>query len=238
MDGDVMALTENKETEEFSPDFHGKLLGIDVTEALERINCNQRLFRSMLFEFYDDYATAAHTIRIALARNREDDVVSAGHLAHTVKGIAGTISAKRLFDAALAMEKVLNQPSEVRLIMLDEFESALDQVIKSIGTMKQQDEEAVASVKKSDNHVVETPLDLEKIYPLMEELAQRIKGKEFETLETFIKLKPFISGASGEVGKELKYLEEQINNIDFEGAERSLMIIAKSLGDYMKESPT
>jgi two-component system, sensor histidine kinase and response regulator len=90
-------------------------LALDAGEALRRLGGNERLLLSVAAEFTRDYAGAAETIDQMLAAG---DTAEARRLAHTLKGVAGNISAEALSVASREMEAVLadgKMPSSVEL---------------------------------------------------------------------------------------------------------------------------
>ncbi len=80
----------------------GSLPGIDVHEGLLRSNNNKQLFRRLLTTFLADYAGADRELAEHLAAGSMAD---ARRLAHTVKGVAGSIGASRLAEVAAVLEK-------------------------------------------------------------------------------------------------------------------------------------
>ena len=189
--------------------------GIDVSSAMERLNGNQRMFRSLLFEFQRNYGKAATRIRTALAGRRQDDKQAAAQLIHTVKGLAGNISAQKLFDAASILDQNLAEslkewPEEWPKI-LDDFENALDQVVQGILKIKQRER-------------------AEAITPLMQELSQRLIDRRMDAQESFDKLKPLLTEIPAPAREELQRLEEQLDRLNNEGAQQALTAMAALLG--------
>ncbi|MBF0124291.1 MAG: response regulator, partial [Magnetococcales bacterium] len=168
------------------------LAGIDHIAALERFNGNQRLFRSVLSEFHRDYAQAAATLRSNLTSQHPKDLQSAAQLLHTVKGLAGNLSAHRLFQAASSLEQQFGQPITHLLPQLDEFEAALLEVIDAIAAMKQ-------SPRATDGPVGTIPLDHVAIQTLLLQLGQAINNEEFESQRCFDRLAPLLTYGSDEV---------------------------------------
>ncbi|MBF0195268.1 MAG: response regulator [Magnetococcales bacterium] len=209
----------------FGPKVPESLAGIDIDEALDRLNGSHRLLRSLLFEFLRNHAKAAQMIRSTLLGNRQDDIVSACSIAHTIKGIAGNISAKGLFEKAKTLELVIKEKTEDHSKALAEFEEAIDEVVGSIRDMKQQEEILLVS----DNKPEDLQLNLDKIKPLIQELLKKVKELSFDAEESFEKLKPLLYGAELEVRKELDILEEHIVNLDFSDAQESLLKVVKML---------
>lgn len=230
--GLVFLPKRNKDSEENRHLIPETLPGIDVYMALERLNGNGRLYLSLLLEFLRDYAQSGQQIRSFLMSNSEEDTALAKKLIHTVKGTAGNISAIRLFDAALMMEKKLELSLEEQLGALEIFENALNEVVAGIVTIKQ--EETIAPELPVGANP--PPLAMGEIIPLMRELSQRLKRKTYSTQESFDALKPLLRYAPAGVGEELKRLEEQIDQINFKDALGSLAIIANIFGIDLKDS--
>ncbi|MHC1790091.1 response regulator [Solidesulfovibrio sp.] len=77
---------------------------LDVDTALRRLGGNGRLLASVAAEFARDYAASADDLEGLLARGERDE---ARRLAHTVKGLAGTLAAQALSLAARNLEAAL-----------------------------------------------------------------------------------------------------------------------------------
>jgi len=77
---------------------------INVNEALIRIGGNKKLYKRLLLLFNSDHSRDCAAIRIAI---QENDLELARRLAHTLKGVAGTIGANDLRSAAKNLETEL-----------------------------------------------------------------------------------------------------------------------------------
>jgi two-component system, sensor histidine kinase and response regulator len=229
-------IPENKSNSaEYDNKIPESLPGIDVNKAMERLNGNHRLYRSLLFEFHRDYAEVTQTIRSKLTGSRKDDLESVKRLAHTVRGMAGNISALRLFDAAVAFDNGLKGDTVVADRVLEEFETALDEVMAAIDTIKQLEQKE--KNLNSDNATAgdAAPLELEAIVPIIKELAQRLDHKEFRSQKSIDNLKPLLAGATPDVCAEMKRLEEIVDQVDFKSAKASLAIIVDALGVNLED---
>ncbi len=97
----------NLETTEAQPEFEAERLnlpGFAVDEALDRLRGNEKLYIKLLGELAHTHADDCARIKEALSAQ---DLGGARALAHTLKGIAGNLSARRLHSAAAALETVL-----------------------------------------------------------------------------------------------------------------------------------
>jgi HPt (histidine-containing phosphotransfer) domain-containing protein len=78
--------------------------GLDSADGLRRVGGNHKLYMKLLREFASQQADAVEQVRAALARN---DTESATRVAHTLKGVAGSLGAGPVQTAAAAVEKLL-----------------------------------------------------------------------------------------------------------------------------------
>lgn len=85
------------------------LSGIDYAEALDRLQGNASTLDRVLADYGRRYAEAGSALREALARGDAD---GAARLAHTMKGVAGNISARSLHRALKELELAIESKLE------------------------------------------------------------------------------------------------------------------------------
>jgi signal transduction histidine kinase/DNA-binding response OmpR family regulator/HPt (histidine-containing phosphotransfer) domain-containing protein len=85
------------------------LPGFDPVDALKRLGGNERLYRKLLADMARNHSRDCEQIQEAL---KAGDPGAARHIAHTLKGIAGNLSAEEVHEAAAAMESVLISMAE------------------------------------------------------------------------------------------------------------------------------
>jgi CheY-like chemotaxis protein/HPt (histidine-containing phosphotransfer) domain-containing protein len=78
----------------------------DLKAALARTSGKPRLLRKMLLGFRDNYEHAATELNALIAEGRNED---AERLAHSLKGIAATLEARELAEAASSIEQALRE---------------------------------------------------------------------------------------------------------------------------------
>jgi two-component system sensor histidine kinase/response regulator len=78
--------------------------GLDSADGLRRVGGNTRLYVKLLRQFAIQQADAIGEIRAALGTN---DAERAIRLAHTLRGVAGTLGAREVQDTAAAVETLL-----------------------------------------------------------------------------------------------------------------------------------
>jgi CheY-like chemotaxis protein/HPt (histidine-containing phosphotransfer) domain-containing protein len=110
---------------------------IDTAAALRRLNGNRHLLDRLLADFRDKYQTVSETLTHHLEHGEQTE---ARRLVHTLKGVAGNLSALPLFEAAQELEHHLLPPSDSSLIsptspppeVLARFHNLLRETISSI----------------------------------------------------------------------------------------------------------
>ena len=215
-------LQQQEVQEDRIPPIPATLPGLDVSSALQRMNNDFQFFQEMLRTFNRDFSDDAKKIRTALESQEEEDRILARRLAHSMKGVAGNLSADPLFQAARNLENgILEKKREAWPLLLDTFEEALDQVTQSIQTLVTEDEAHTEQSETSEEH----PLDDEKINDQIRELYEIIQKGHSEAEEVFASLKPFLQEDA--VQQDVKQLEACLNQYDFDEALEPLMAIAK-----------
>lgn len=106
--------------------------GLDTKDGLSRVAGNQALYLKLLRQFLEQEATPGK-IADALAA---DDWPLGERLAHTVKGVAGSLGAGRVQKAAAALEKTIRDRSPRSEVdpVLTEFGSVLQDFISRLRT--------------------------------------------------------------------------------------------------------
>jgi HPt (histidine-containing phosphotransfer) domain-containing protein len=205
-----------------SPELSDALPGIDLQAALKRLMGNRRLFDKLLRDFVRNYAGVSGQIREAIAHG---DIAQAQHIAHTLKGIAGNISATRVFTFAQDLEAAIRQGDRSRISTgLDSLDEALKPIIKAVVNLSTPEEDHVKLTVIAEH----PPVDSAELMRTIVELDNLLKRNNMSARKQFALLLEKVSG--GEVGVLLKQLEDCLNRLDFKGARRHLSSIAQMLG--------
>jgi HPt (histidine-containing phosphotransfer) domain-containing protein len=105
------------------------LPGIDTADGLRRMMNKPSLYEKILRDFYSRFIDEPRAIRAAITGG---DLVAAERHAHSAKGLAGTIGAPGLQNAAKALEMALRDGDAATEDYLLQFEQELRQVLDSI----------------------------------------------------------------------------------------------------------
>jgi PAS domain S-box-containing protein len=95
---------------ETPPPSIGAIAGFDLSTGLKRLRGNEALYHRLLTAFQQESGQMLAGLREALDTA---DGTGLRHLAHTLKGTAGNLSADTVHDAALAMERLIEAKADV-----------------------------------------------------------------------------------------------------------------------------
>ncbi len=137
--------------------------GLDTADGLARVGGNRKLYLKLLRQFAEQQADAP--VRIAEAL--EQDPQLAERLAHTVKGVAGSLGSPTVQKAAAALEKAISSkmPAAERGPILSEFTVVLREFVGRLLAALAPRGAAAASPSPAPS------LDPAKAKPVLEEMA-------------------------------------------------------------------
>ncbi|MBF0193735.1 MAG: response regulator [Magnetococcales bacterium] len=217
-----------QETKQQNIELPSSLPGIQLQYALDRLNNNRSLLKSILLEFNRTYALSAKDIVKLIERRRQNDLISAQNIAHSIKGMAGNLAADGLYNAASNLESAIKENQRERWpLLIENFSTHLFVVVESITTLKQiWDKET--KISDNSNKVV-NPLDVEKITPLLFDLSVNLKEANFNAQSLFETIKPILANCEIELSSELIEIEKNIDCLDFEKALSSFSLLLNKL---------
>ncbi|MBF0181406.1 MAG: response regulator [Magnetococcales bacterium] len=190
------------------------LPGLDVSSALERINNNHNLLHRLLLEFHQAYAHADAMLQRLLHGKRKDDVDQAVILAHSIKGIAGNISAWQLHAAAAALETAIRREERAAWSsLLEEFANCLSEVNASIAGLPALEEPAPSRLDVTSGG--DRP-DGAVVLPLLRKFAEQLRANQFEAVDMLDEIRPLLAGAEQATLTELQRLEAHLECLDFQ----------------------
>ncbi|MBF0462831.1 MAG: response regulator [Magnetococcales bacterium] len=196
------------------------LPGIDVANGLDRLGDNHQVYRFLLLEFRKNFAKTAEKVRLALREARQDDIQAAQYLIHAIKGMAGNLSARALFQAAVALEKAIKEDRRADWpLLLDTFAAALQQVVDAIGTLQ-----PAADTTPSEHG---RRLDIADIMPRLITLADAIQKHRADAVACCQTLEPLFKGTS--VEHTWEQLDRSLDDYKFKEAQGHLDALCNAL---------
>ena len=190
--------------------------GLDLTAGLSRLAGNRRLYRQLLEEFAADNAGTAAKIRAALDRG---DRAAARRLAHAVKGVAGNIGAKVVFEAARSLELGLTQPETDPGPLAARLEAALQAVLKGLEKFLAGQADSPPAGPAAEPAAAPTEVDAAVLRPRLAELGRLIDLNDTAAEELFEELRAGLTAVSAESAGRLA---ASLAVFDFSGAAAGL----------------
>jgi HPt (histidine-containing phosphotransfer) domain-containing protein len=204
-----------------------EMQGISVSDGLKHVGGNEKLYRKLLMQFLDANRESVNGIREAL---KIKDQTLAVRLAHTVKGVAATLGAGALAQVAGELEKALKSEETGELSnLLEQFESHLNQVMRSLDNFQAGKKEKLESSERSD----QIPVDNAVVSPIIKELFDLMESDLVEARSRLAELAGYL--ANSKLGEQFKVLENQMDIFDIPAASDTLKAIANDLNLHLEE---
>jgi len=199
--------------------------GIDLRDGLRRVAGNRRLYRDLLLQFASKHDDAGLQVSAAL---KSGDRKLAERIAHTVKGVAGTIGIKKIQFAAERLEKAIRNGDAAVSAKLQDFTSLLRPQIEAI---KQALSSAATATPESDPKRTFDPVAAALEAARLRRLLEESDGDSEETFRTLQ------SVLAGQVEKgRLDALAADISEFDFARALLKLDEIVQEYGLNREEA--
>ncbi|MBF0164421.1 MAG: response regulator [Magnetococcales bacterium] len=192
------------------------LPGIEVKAGLATTMNNEKLYTRLLIKFRDSQGDFA---ALFAAARREADPSAAARCAHTLKGTAGNIGARRVQAAAGALEAACNDHASAEKIeeLLHHTLSELAPVVAGLSQIGGENRsEAPVSAPRAD-------VDQAKVARLLQRLEAQIQEDETEATDTLEALLDLVDGTP--LASVLSGVASAVTNYDFETAQERLKAI-------------
>ncbi len=193
----------------------GHLPGLDLDAGLAVVNGRRKTYLKLLRMFRDGQRDFVARFGQAVA---EGDEVAATRLAHTLKGVAGSIGAEDLAEAARALESHCRERREAGEIQatLATVREQLDRVIEGLdAAFPAAPEEGPGSI------------DAAALAPRLKQLSRLLAQNDTDAVDLLEAIHGQLRGnAEGEM---LVRLEQRVNGFDFDGAQELLRELADKL---------
>ncbi len=211
----------------------GCMPAIDMGTAVERMGGNEALFFKVLLYFVETYAGFMLKLHTDLKDgNFEDARIGV----HTMKGVAGSLSATGLFDSAQAVERALRKEEQSDLdACISQLENRFCETIASGMKILKSGEQPGCFGKESENTVSPGPqsgddnssgmtvprTECFQMLPVLDELHECIELHDPAGAEH--SLRELMSLVAGRLGMaQLSFLSKNLEDYDFEQALKSL----------------
>ena len=198
--------------------------GFDFQAALERLGGNTELLKKVLRSFYGQFKDAMHHIRRCLENG---EAATALKMIHAIKGCAGNIGAKRLFEAAGDLEANLRSGTPDRLKpALDAFSASHEQVIQAIEELEPETDNGPFDPAAS------LSLDTSSLARVIRTMRAWLENSDSRVRHALTELRMLLKG---NLKKQFEMLDKAVFELDPEKALGLLSEIAENLQLDLKQ---
>ncbi len=199
-----------------------ELPGVEVSAALRRLGGSVAVYQRLLQQFADQQADAPAAIRAAVEAG---DDAGAVRLAHTLKGLAGTVGAEAVRTAALAVETALKERrTDDARALLAPLSEALAPLLAAVAELRSTLPAEAAPA---------TSADLRQVAPLLEELRQLLLDNDTAALDTIEALGERLAHTAH--APALDQVARAAQAFDFESALQQLSTMVATLNPQRTE---
>jgi len=201
-------------------DLPGNLPGINIKDALKRVGGDSNLLSKLLKKFSVNHGDAVAEIESAIDSGNRDRAI---RLAHTLKGLSGTIGARQLHETAKVLEASIRAEETETGRFLDGLSKELSRVITGITAWDENDRRDDAEPASAVSE-----MDMARVQLLLDEIEVLLEDDDTDAGRKLAELKA-IPGASA-AANEWAIMEQRLGEYDFDKALEELEKIKDRLG--------
>lgn len=192
------------------------LVGVDTKKGLMATLNNKKLYLKLLIRFKNSQIDFEERF---IKAQKSNDKEEATRVAHTLKGVAGTIGAMKIYEIASKLEKasIKNENQKVINIYLKELTELLKPLMKALASLEKNNSKSI--IKENEL------LDYEMAKKILIELEEFLKNDDTDALESLEKLKQ-VKGIYN-YKTLIEDLSSALGRYDFEFALESLKSLKK-----------
>ena len=198
-----------------------ELPGIDTEAGLSRVEGKKALYINMLNKFVSSFPESAQEIQASL---NNKDLISAQRLAHTVKGVSGTIGAKSLQKVADELELAIkNNEKDNFEYLLKSFEQELVNILNVLKSVL--DEIETTDITEDKIEIGDT----KKLLSLLSELEPHVKKRKPKLCKLIIeKIRKF--EWPEDISKDISSINQLIQKYTYKDAMPILQSLIERIG--------
>ncbi|MGB5685969.1 MAG: Hpt domain-containing protein [Candidatus Electrothrix sp.] len=185
---------------------------LDIQAGIKQLEGNKELYIKLLRKFAECNHDLAEKVAERLATNEEK---KARILAHSTKGVSGSIGATELYLASAALEIAITQGKTENA--LQDFATILKTVLQSIAALLHDQEH------DGPTPTAEKDVDLDILFPLLDELDAYLQAGDFNALESYVTLQKIVGDTV--VAEEVNTWAASINLFEYKQVAEKLAML-------------
>ena len=208
------------------PDELISMTSIDADEGLKRVNGNTKVYYKLLSGYAESNKDVIEVIKRKIKEKNWDDAL---RIAHTLKGVSGSIGVKDVFELSEKIEfKLKNKNIQGIEELFDLLDNMLCKVMEEIQSVLSKKSQVVYDYNKG------APFNYELAINLLDKVIVLIKEYDFEALETF---EEFCSLPSvKQVSTQLSDISQKISDYNFDEALQLVMELKSDIEKQKEKS--
>ncbi len=196
------------------------LPGVDVPVGLSRVNNNKKLYRKLLIKFHEENQNIMERFNTALDTGDQELAV---RLAHTVKGVAGTIGATTLQKRGAALEAAFKKDITGECgALLTAFECELQQILRTVGRI------GASQETKDGKETSQKTIDPAQCRDYLEQLLFHVEKRKPQPSKELIKEISLFT-CSEDFSMAIREIEKMIGKYKFKDAAKRIEALIESL---------
>jgi HPt (histidine-containing phosphotransfer) domain-containing protein len=193
--------------------------GIDQSLGLRSVSGNKKLYLKLLNDFSQSHSNDIKLVNNAIDAGRLDE---AERLVHTLKGLAGSLGAQKLYLEAKELEAALkNQQAEKYQSLLNSMGNVAEPIFEQLSKL-------VSDTEVSINEGVEKSINLDEVEALITQLRNDFAEMDAESSDRVEKLLEYLSGS--EFADLAKQILKQVESFEFDDAAKILEKLTQKMG--------
>lgn len=221
-----LVLTEEEiRLESLAPSWVADLSGIVVADVMDRLDNKYDVFYFLLVDFYRHFSNSAETLKKLLFSGQSEQVIEAQNMVHTIRGMAGNLSAMQLFAIASRFENAIhNNEIELWPDLLADFDKEIKNILISI-----------SNICKDMNEPSTSPTNDDKVHLRLQitNLLNLLNGCDISVLVYFDSIIGILYDNFSVEG--INCLRDMIKNLEFKEARNATNELLISISNPCKD---
>ncbi|MET4633354.1 hybrid sensor histidine kinase/response regulator [Kaistia defluvii] len=190
-------------------DLPAALPPFDLDTALVRVNGKKALLRKLILSFATNYGDVIATLRAEIEADKLDD---ARRLAHSLKGVSGSLELRKVSEASRQLEDAIAHRELMNIEdLIERLDLALQPALAAAGSLTSAD----ASIATASDASLD-PAARAKATRLLGELRQQLVKRSMRARKTFEALETALQGTPE--AAHLSQIRDPISRLDFSHA--------------------
>ena len=205
-----------------------RLEGVDLQAGIGAVNNDWKLYRRLLENFYSRHRDIEELFKAEL---ESGNIGAARRLAHTIKGVSGTVGAHKLSEISAQLESSLKKGDSDRIPdLMERFANEIERVMSSLDAFFKNEAAMQTDEASNGREVGTTPPELfdpSGLKKLFQQLCDLIETRDSDAIKLVTEIKALLGPSH--ISDHFLKLESELSRFKFEHAKEALHQATKEL---------